>query len=53
MVVLDGSCGDYVINECTLFGEGLAQFDDDVSLDENGEQVALARPCTVQLEQFL
>ena len=53
-VVLDGSCGDYVINECTLFGEGLeAQFDenDEVSLDENGEQVALARPCTVQLEQ--
>ena len=30
-----------------------AQFDenDDVSLDENGEQVALTRPCTVQLEQ--
>ena len=28
VVVLDGSCGDYVINECTLFGEGLeAQFD--------------------------
>ena len=24
---------------------------DDVSLDENGEQVALTRPCTVQLEQ--
>ena len=53
-VVLDGSCGDYVINECTLFGEGLeAQFDenDEVSLDDNGEQVALARACTVQLEQ--
>jgi len=53
-VVLDGSCGDYVINECTLFGEGLeAQFDenDDVSVDENGEQVALTRACTVQLEQ--
>lgn len=53
-VVLDGSCGDYVINECTLFGEGLeAQFDanDEIVKDENDEIVALARTCSVQLEQ--
>ena len=53
-VVLDGSCGDYVINECTLFGEGLeASLDGngDVNVDDAGEIVALARPCSVQLEQ--
>jgi hypothetical protein len=53
-VVLDGSCGDYVINECTLFGEGLeAQFDasDEIVKDADGEIVASARPCSVQLEQ--
>ena len=54
-VVLAGACGDYVLNECTLFGEGLeAQTDangDVVKDTVSGEVEALTRPCTVQLEQ--
>ena len=53
-VVLDGSCGDYVINECTLYGEGLTakQDADGVVLSETtGLAEAFTRTCTVQLEQ--
>jgi len=53
-MVLEGSCSDYVISECTLFGEGLeAQVDanGEVITDADGTAVALAKPCSVQLEQ--
>ncbi len=54
VVVLEGSCADYVINECTLYGESLVANRDDqgqVQRDDLGDPLASARDCSVQLEQ--
>ena len=53
-MVLEGSCGDYVIDECAMYGEGLAlQTDADgiAQSDDNGKVLSSPRACTVQLEQ--
>jgi len=54
-LVLEGSCGDYVINECTITGEGLTprrDSDGELVLNETtGFSDAFARTCSYQLEQ--
>ena len=52
--VVEGSCSDYVLNECTLYGEGLAvtRDADGVAIsEENGRVDSSPRSCTVQLER--
>lgn len=54
-MVLQGGCSDYVIDECTLYGEGLTErrdTDGEIIVSETtGLADAFAKTCTVQLEQ--
>ena len=52
--VVEGSCSDYVLNECTMYGEGLAVNRDAEGVaipDGKGGVEASPRACTVQLER--
>lgn len=53
-VVLEGSCSDYVLDECTLYGEGLSvdRDKDGIAISDGiGGVEASPRACTLQLEQ--
>jgi hypothetical protein len=53
-VVLEGSCSDYVLDECTLYGEGLSvdRDKDGVAISDGiGGVKASPRACTIQLER--
>lgn len=52
--VVQGSCSDFILNECTLYGEGLAVDRDSSGVaisDDKGGVQATTRACTVQLER--
>lgn len=54
VVLLDGACTDYSINECTIYGDSLEETRDSnnkVVLDDNGFIEGTVRDCTLALER--